>query len=66
MTFGPGLHMCIGHLVAKMQLEEFFGALVDRYEGIEVLDEHLDWHTSLPFRGLRSLNVRLIPRPAPA
>jgi pimeloyl-[acyl-carrier protein] synthase len=65
MTFGPGLHMCIGHLVAKMQLEEFFRALVDRYGGIEVLDEHLDWHTSLAFRGLRSLNVRFIPRLAP-
>jgi pimeloyl-[acyl-carrier protein] synthase len=60
LTFGPGLHMCIGHLVAKMQLEEFFTALFARFGGIEVLDSTLDWHSSLAFRGLRSLNARLL------
>jgi hypothetical protein len=43
-----------------MQLEEFFKALVQRFDGIEVLDDRPDWHTSLAFRGLRSLNTRLI------
>jgi cytochrome P450 len=59
MTFGPGLHMCIGHLIAKMEMEELFTALVQRFDGIEVLDDQLDWHPGLPFRGLRSLNVRM-------
>lgn len=62
MTFGPGLHMCIGHLVARMQIEEFFQALVARYEGIELESEVLDWSSALSFRGLRSLRLRLIPK----
>jgi len=51
--------MCIGQLVAKMQHEEFFTAVFSRFQGIEILDT-LDWHTSLAFRGLRSLNARMV------
>jgi pimeloyl-[acyl-carrier protein] synthase len=61
MTFGPGMHMCIGHLLAKMQMQEFFAELVRRFDGIELQDEDLQWHSSLAFRGLRSLKLRLIP-----
>jgi cytochrome P450 len=59
MAFGPGIHHCIGHLIAKMQLSEFFPALVDRFDRIEILDDPLNWGTALGFRGLQSLNVRL-------
>jgi cytochrome P450 len=62
MTFGPGLHFCIGHLLAKMQLTEFFPALTRRFEQIEILDEELQWGTAINFRGLQSLNVRVRPR----
>lgn len=62
VVFGPGLHHCIGHLLAKMQLTEFFPALVDRFEKIEILDEELDWSTVVGFRGLHTLNVRVTPR----
>ena len=63
VTFGPGLHHCIGHLIAKMQLSEFFPALVERFDSIEVLDDPLHWGSALGFRGLQSLRVRLHPRP---
>jgi pimeloyl-[acyl-carrier protein] synthase len=62
VVFGPGLHHCIGHLLAKMQLTEFFPRLVESFAGMEVLDDELDWSTVLGFRGLQSLNVRMIPR----
>lgn len=61
-TFGPGLHHCIGHLLAKMQLTEFFPALVERFDGMDVLDDELDWGTMIGFRGLQSLHVRMRPR----
>ena len=32
LVFAPGIHHCIGHLLAKMQLCEFFSALVQRFE----------------------------------
>lgn len=66
VTFGPGVHFCIGHSLAKLQLTEFFPALARRFAGMEILDPSLDWGTTVNFRGLRSLRVRLRPRIAPA
>jgi pimeloyl-[acyl-carrier protein] synthase len=63
VTFAPGLHFCIGHFLAKMQLGEFFQALVSRFHAVQLLDEGLHWGTSVGFRGLQKLNVRLIERP---
>jgi len=58
VTFGPGLHHCIGHLFAKMQLEEFFGEFLRRYDSFDVLED-LKFAPGLTFRGVTSLNVRL-------
>jgi cytochrome P450 len=58
VTFAPGLHFCIGHFLAKMQLQEYFSALIERYEPV-VLDDRLDFGMSLGFRGLETLHVRL-------
>lgn len=60
-TFGPGLHHCIGHLLAKMQLGEFFMRLFTRFK-VEVLDDKLAFIASFSFRGLETMNVRLTPR----
>jgi len=62
MVFAPGLHHCIGHLLAKMQVTEFFGELVRRFSGAELLDPKLDFMSQIAFRGLYHLNVRMIPR----
>lgn len=62
MVFAPGMHFCIGHLLAKMQLGEFFPELVRRFDP-ELLDKRLDWSPSVGFRGVDSLNIRLHPRP---
>jgi pimeloyl-[acyl-carrier protein] synthase len=61
MTFAPGMHHCIGHLLAKMVLSEFFPELLARFD-IEMLDKELDFGPTMAFRGLESLNVRLHPR----
>jgi hypothetical protein len=37
-----------------------FKAIIERFDGIELLNNRLDWHTSLAFWGLRSLNTRLL------
>ena len=62
MVFAPGLHHCIGHLLAKMQVADFFGELVQRFEGAEILDPRLAFMPQVAFRGLYELNVRLKPR----
>ncbi len=64
MVFAPGLHHCIGHLLAKMQVTEFFGELVRRFEGAELLDPRLDFMSQISFRGLYHLNVAMKARKA--
>lgn len=59
LNFAPGIHHCIGHLFAKMQLTEFFPEFLRRFDRWEVLDETIAWSPNLSFRGPVSLNVRL-------
>lgn len=61
MMFAPGPHHCIGHLLAKMQLAEFFPELVRRFD-LELLDKKLNFGPTMGFRGLDTLNLRLHPR----
>lgn len=65
LTFGPGLHHCLGHQLAKMQVAEFLSALVSRFSAVEILDEHLNFMPQIGFRGLFNMNVRFIPRTPP-
>jgi len=62
MVFAPGVHFCLGHHLAKMQLTEFLGALVRKVRKIEVLDEELDFLPVWVFRGVYKMNVRVTPR----
>jgi cytochrome P450 len=61
LTFGPGLHHCIGHLLAKMQISEFFTALTQRFDRVELLEE-TRFTPNLVFRGVVRLPVRFYPR----
>jgi len=61
LTFGPGLHHCIGHLLAKMQLGEFFTALVERFERVEILEEP-EFPPVIVFRTVAALKTRFHPR----
>lgn len=61
MTFGPGLHHCIGHFFAKMQLSEFFPEFLRRYDDFEVLDRDIVFGGGMSFRGPQELHVRLKP-----
>lgn len=61
LTFGPGLHHCIGHLLAKLQLAEFFAALTQRFDNVEILQEP-EFVPNLVFRGVTQLSVRFHPR----
>ena len=61
LTFGPGLHHCIGHMLAKMQMSEFFGALTQQFDGVEILEEPQFLHNFV-FRGVSGLKLRFLPR----
>ena len=61
LVFGSGLHHCIGHLLAKMQLGELLPELFGRFD-VEILDRRPEFGKVLSQRGLVRLNVRLLPR----
>jgi cytochrome P450 len=57
LVFGPGMHHCVGHLPARLQVGELFNAMVQRFDSIEVLEEP-SFTAALVFRGVTSLKVR--------
>jgi len=61
LTFGPGLHHCIGHLLAKLQLSEFFTALVERFERVEIIEEP-EFLPAIVFRCVAELRTQFHPR----
>lgn len=61
LSFAWGIHHCLGAALARAEGEAVFGALLDRFSGIEVLDDPPQWRRSLTLRGLDALNVRLTP-----
>ncbi len=71
MSFGFGIHRCMGNRLAEMQLRIVWEEILKRYPRIEVVDEPV--YVASPFtRGYASLKVRippsetLAPRAAPA
>lgn len=57
LTFGYGLHHCIGSAVARMEAEISFETMLRRMRDIHLLVEQPEWHDVYRFRGLKSLPV---------
>jgi cytochrome P450 PksS len=63
MSFGPGLHFCIGHLLARTELSEFFKRAFARFD-IEIMQDRFEMVPSYIFYGYRDVRVRFTPRRA--
>ena len=57
VEFGTGVHFCLGHQLARLELKLALKTLFDRFETIEMVDSAPDWNLRLGLRGLRSLNI---------
>jgi len=57
LTFGFGMHICLGFPLARMEGQVALPAVVRRWEKIAlaVPESRLEWLNSMVFRGLRSL-----------
>jgi 4-nitrotryptophan synthase len=58
LSFGVGLHSCLGRQIATLQLKWFYTALFARYSKISLAGEPV-WNTNLEFRSLKSLPLSL-------
>jgi cytochrome P450 len=59
LSFGAGLHYCVGAPLAKVELEAAFGRFSARVAHLE-LEEASDRIQSLVFRGLRRVEMDLV------
>lgn len=57
-SFGLGAHFCLGASLARLEIEEAIGALVQRIPGMKVDPAEVVWRSSLHLHGLESMPVR--------
>lgn len=60
LSFGHGVHFCLGANLARLEAEVAFGVLLDRYGTIEETGES-DWTAYTPLRGRERLDLVLRP-----
>jgi cytochrome P450 len=57
ITFGYGIHFCIGAPLARIEVPLVFKRLFERFKSIELTDSELHWQPTVGFRGLKELPV---------
>jgi cytochrome P450 len=59
LSFGGGIHVCIGQHLARLEANIVLVELARRFPGLELCDEELEWLGGITARGVRKLKVRL-------
>ncbi len=59
LTFGFGLHICLGFPLARTEGQVAFPAVLGHFASIEPTNRAPEWINSLVFRGMKSLPVRV-------
>ena len=57
LSFGSGIHYCLGAALARLDGQEVLDALLDRFETWTPLDENPPWKRRITLRGLASLPI---------
>jgi cytochrome P450 len=58
LSFGGGVHYCVGAPLARLEAEVAFDALLRRYATLERLDAQVTWRPAINLRGLQALRLR--------
>jgi cytochrome P450 len=57
VAFGSGTHHCLGATLARVEGQEVFKALAERFPRLQLQTEELEYQPSITFRSLKSLPV---------
>ena len=57
VSFGAGIHYCLGASLARIEGQEVFRALAERFPALRLTTEELEYQPSIQFRSLKSLPV---------
>jgi cytochrome P450 len=55
--FGSGIHYCLGATLARIEGQEVFRALAERFRQLELTADTLEYQPSIQFRSLKALPV---------
>ena len=58
LTFGAGIHYCLGAPLARIEAEEAFSRLLQRNPALSLVDAQPPWRKLINLRGLESLQLR--------
>jgi cytochrome P450 len=61
LSFGSGIHYCLGQALARVEGQVVFGRLLERYAAVELATDEVAYRPSLTLRGLVDLPVVLTP-----
>jgi cytochrome P450 len=59
LSFGGGIHHCLGAVLARTEARAAIGALVQRFPNVALVDDTPAWNGRLVLRGLDRLPVTL-------
>jgi cytochrome P450 len=59
VAFGSGTHHCLGATLARVEGQEVFKALAERFPNMQTKTDKLEYQPSITFRSLKSLPVTL-------
>ena len=57
VAFGSGIHHCLGATIARLEGQEAFKAMVERFPRFHLATDELEYQPSVGFRSLKSLPV---------
>ena len=57
VSFGQGIHLCVGAALARMETKIAVGSLLARFSRLQLATDKLDWIRSRSMRGLTSLPI---------
>lgn len=60
MTVGPGVHHCVNHLLAKMEVTEFLPRFLRRFPAAHLPENSPTFTVGLFFRGIETLPLALV------
>jgi len=58
VSFGSGIHYCLGATLARIEGQEVFRGLAERFSRLELAADRIEYQPSLQFRSVKSLPVR--------
>ena len=59
VAFGAGIHHCLGATLARVEGQEVFQALAERYPNLELENPEMEYRESIVFRSIMEMLVSL-------